>query len=224
MWPFIYIHWPKKPEEGKSGSLIIPGIFGSTGFFIMAVAVPFTFPGFRKFCLPYVPATDAQVRNVIRCLKNRKGNMIDLGSGDGRLVSIRIFMVKIVSYDFISQPKVFAAARMGIPSFGVELNPWLVGYSQITKYVKGLSNMANFKRKNLWDVDLSNYDNIVIFGVEEMMPSLLEKLNRELTLDKDYQVIACRFALPNITPSKIVGTGIDTVWVYEFPLNKKKYY
>lgn len=52
----------------------------------MAVAVPFTFPAFRKICLPYVPATDAQVKNILRCLKNRRGNMIDLGSGDGRIV------------------------------------------------------------------------------------------------------------------------------------------
>lgn len=115
----------------------------------------------------------------------------------------------------------FAAAKLGIPATGVELNPWLVTYSQVMTHVKGLSGIAKFKRKNLWTVDLSNYDNIVIFGVEEMMSSLLEKLRRELVSKKNYQVIACRFPLPNIRPSKIVGTGIDTVWVYEFPLNRQ---
>lgn len=27
-------------------------------------------------------------------------------------------------------------------------------------------------------------------------------------------IIACRFPLPNMTPEKTIGHGIDTVWVY----------
>lgn len=29
------------------------------------------------------------------------------------------------------------------------------------------------------------------------------------------RIIACRFPLPNMKPNKAVGTGIDTVWLYE---------
>jgi len=55
---------------------------------MMAVAVPFTIPGFRRICLPYVPASDAQVQNVLLCLRNGgKRTLVDLGSGDGRIVS-----------------------------------------------------------------------------------------------------------------------------------------
>lgn len=28
-------------------------------------------------------------------------------------------------------------------------------------------------------------------------------------------VVACRFPLPNSTPLRTIGTGIDTVWLYE---------
>lgn len=31
-------------------------------------------------------------------------------------------------------------------------------------------------------------------------------------------VIACRFPLPNWTPNELIGSGIDTVWKYSYPL------
>ncbi|XP_077516290.1 ATP synthase subunit C lysine N-methyltransferase [Amblyomma americanum] len=74
---------------------------------IVAVAVPFLSPALRKVCLPYVPATDTQVRNVAAVLRKRsqRSALVDLGSGDGRIV--------------------FEAAKLGFtPSVGVELNPW----------------------------------------------------------------------------------------------------
>ena len=45
-------------------------------------------------CLPYVPATTEQVHNVLRALKGRSGPLVDLGSGDGRIVSQLETLVK----------------------------------------------------------------------------------------------------------------------------------
>lgn len=58
---------------------------------ISVVCFPFISPAFRKICLPYVPATHQQIKNVIQALNGRSGSLIDLGSGDGRIVSIIIF-------------------------------------------------------------------------------------------------------------------------------------
>lgn len=57
---------------------------------ISIVCFPFVSPAFRKICLPYVPATRQQIKNVIRALNGRSGSFIDLGSGDGRIVSMII--------------------------------------------------------------------------------------------------------------------------------------
>lgn len=57
---------------------------------ISVICFPFVSPAFRKICLPYVPATHQQIKNVIRALSGRSGSLIDLGSGDGRIVSITI--------------------------------------------------------------------------------------------------------------------------------------
>lgn len=35
-----------------------------------------------------MPASKAQVNNVMTLLRGRKGGLVDLGSGDGRIVSI----------------------------------------------------------------------------------------------------------------------------------------
>lgn len=53
---------------------------------ISIICIPFVSPAFRKICLPYVPATSQQVQNVLQALEGRAGSLIDLGSGDGRIV------------------------------------------------------------------------------------------------------------------------------------------
>lgn len=61
-------------------------ITGAT-FGLLAVTFPFLIPALRKHCLPYVPATPIQIRTVVGQLKGRSGKVVDLGSGDGRVVS-----------------------------------------------------------------------------------------------------------------------------------------
>ena len=44
----------------------------------------------------------------------------------------------------------------------------------------GLRLNATFQRLDLWKTDLSEFDKIVIFGVAEMMPTLGDKLLKEM--------------------------------------------
>ena len=89
------------PQKTRSSAgLIAVGIFGGLATGIVAVALPFVWPAFRKVVLPYVPATTTQVENVLQALKHRRAHLpagntsldqlrvIDLGSGDGRIVSV----------------------------------------------------------------------------------------------------------------------------------------
>ena len=64
------------------------GVSGAVFVGVYSLTIPFVAPAFRRVCLPYVPATTSQVHNVIRALKGRNGNLLDIGSGDGRIVSI----------------------------------------------------------------------------------------------------------------------------------------
>lgn len=45
------------------------------------------------------------------------------------------------------------------------------------------------------------------------MTDLEKKLLSEA--NSESKIIACRFPLPNIKPTRIIGEGIDTVWLYD---------
>lgn len=74
---------------GKVGRRSNNALFVLNGiaFGMIALTLPFILPAFRKICLPYVPATSEQIKVVLRLLKGGSGPVVDLGSGDGRLVS-----------------------------------------------------------------------------------------------------------------------------------------
>nr|SVE74537.1 EOG090X0HEX [Daphnia barbata] len=182
-------------ESGRSTGLLLASITGGAAIALSVVCFPFVSPALRRVVLPYVPASTQQVENVMKALSRSSGTdkkLIDLGSGDGRIV--------------------LAAGQRGFQSHGVELNTVLVLYSKLTAWRQRIKN-ATFSRQDLFKVDYTKYDNIVIFGVEEMMPEL-ETLFKQ-SLKSSSQVIACRFPLPNWKPAHVIGKGIDTVWVYE---------
>ncbi len=55
-----------------------------------------------------------------------------------------------------------------------------------------------------------------MLDLESKLDEELEKSSRD-----DQRVVACRFPFPNWTPTEIVGSGIDTVWLYHSG-NKRK--
>ena len=70
---------------------------------------------------------------------------------------------------FVMHFQVLEAARRGYSAHGIELNLWLVLYSRMRARSLGLSGAATFARQDLWKSDLSKYDDVVIFGVEQMV-------------------------------------------------------
>lgn len=71
----------------NSWGFLMTGIVGGTLVAVYAVATPFITPALRKICLPFVPATTKQIENVVKTLQSRRGPLVDIGSGDGRIVS-----------------------------------------------------------------------------------------------------------------------------------------
>uniref|UniRef100_A0A8C5M6U9 ATP synthase subunit C lysine N-methyltransferase n=1 Tax=Leptobrachium leishanense TaxID=445787 RepID=A0A8C5M6U9_9ANUR len=186
-------------SKKKRWGLVITGVIGGSLVALYAVTAPFVAPALRKICLPYVPATTNQVENVLKMIQSRSGPMVDIGSGDGRIV--------------------IAAAKQGFQAVGYELNPWLVWYSRYRAWREGVNHKATFYISDLWKVSFSHYTNVVIFGVPQMMPQLEKKLHMEL--DESARVIACRFPFPHWIPQHVSGEGVDTVWIYDLEAIKK---
>jgi len=97
----ISVSSASRPPLTKTGKILL-GIAGASFVGMCALTVPFILPAARRVCLPYVPATDAQVQNVMSLLVGSKpGRLVDLGSGDGRIVieaAKREFQVLLVKF------------------------------------------------------------------------------------------------------------------------------
>ncbi|XP_016042532.1 ATP synthase subunit C lysine N-methyltransferase isoform X2 [Erinaceus europaeus] len=182
-----------EPPPRHPWGLLGAAVLGAALAGLHAVAVPFLAPALRRVCLPFVPATPRQLDNVLRLLPKRPGPLVDIGSGDGRVV--------------------IAAAKAGFPAVGYELNPWLVWFSRYRAWRAGVRGCATFYICDLWKVTFSQFSNVVIFGVPQMMPQLEKKLERELGAGA--RVIACRFPFPGWTPAQVAGQGDDTAWAYD---------
>lgn len=78
----------KKPSNNYVGKILI-GTSAAIAVGITVVCFPFVSPALRKFTLPFIPATDSQLRNIMKVLpKNPQSKVmvLDIGSGDGRIV------------------------------------------------------------------------------------------------------------------------------------------
>uniref|UniRef100_A0A2K5NE83 ATP synthase subunit C lysine N-methyltransferase n=1 Tax=Cercocebus atys TaxID=9531 RepID=A0A2K5NE83_CERAT len=116
--------------QKSNWGFLLTGLVGGTLVAVYAVATPFITPALRKVCLPFVPATTKQIENVVKMLQCRRGSLVDIGSGDGRIV--------------------IAAAKEGFTAVGYELNPWLVWYSRYRAWREGVHGSAKFYISDLW--------------------------------------------------------------------------
>ncbi|XP_036316108.1 adenine nucleotide translocase lysine N-methyltransferase isoform X2 [Pipistrellus kuhlii] len=125
-------------ERGLGWCELLQAAAGS-GLAVYAVWALLLQPGFRRVPLrlqvPYAGASARQVENVLSLLRGRSGKLVDLGSGDGRIV--------------------LAAHRCGLrPAVGYELNPWLVGLARLHAWKAGCAGSVRYHREDLWKLPL----------------------------------------------------------------------
>ncbi|XP_075993149.1 adenine nucleotide translocase lysine N-methyltransferase isoform X2 [Genypterus blacodes] len=188
----------------RLGGWAVAQIAVGTGLAVYAMWAGILQPGFRRVPLrlqvPYIPASKAQVGNVMTLLSGRKGNFVDLGSGDGRLV--------------------LEAHRRGFtPAVGYELNPWLVRMARFHAWRAGQHEKVSYRREDLWKIDLSNCKNVTVFLAPSVLSLLQEKLQAELP--DDALVVAGRFPFTNWTPCRTEGEGVDRAWAYNMQAQRQ---
>ncbi len=104
--------------------------------------------------VPYVPTPQVIVDRMLDMAKvTSRDYLIDLGSGDGRIV-------------------VTAAKKFGTRGFGVDLNPERVREAVENARTAGVSDKVAFYQRNLFDTDLSEATVITMY--------LLPRVNLEL--------------------------------------------
>lgn len=140
--------------------------------------------------LPYVGAKHHQIETIIKLANIKKGEtVIDLGSGDGRLL--------------------FAAAAKGAIAIGYELNPFLVVLSRLHAQLKGLSENVMVHRQNMWQSDLKVANVIFVYSLKSKIKKFEEFVYKNAKPDTRIVVNLHPF------PSKKPFRGKEEIFLYK---------
>ena len=139
--------------------------------------------------------------------------VIDLGSGDGRLV--------IVAVDR------FGAAG----GFGVDISEQAVNYANARAAEAGIADRVNFQRRDLYATDVSRATVVTLYLFPAAMPRLRTKLLAELA--PGTRVVSHDFPFPDWTPERVsvfaasekndaVGRGDAVLYLYTVPVRTRQ--
>jgi hypothetical protein len=154
---------------------------------LLIVALPFGIGALIG--APYVPILQRDRRAALDLARLKPGQtLIDLGSGDGRLLR--------------------TAAGRGIRGIGYEINPFLVLISRLVcwRYRK----LTSFHTADLWRTKLPPADAIYVFILDRYTARLVRKFETEIT--RPTTVVSYVFKLPGHTPIR----ETYNTYVYEF--------
>ena len=111
---------------------------------------------------PYVPSPQSVVADMLKLADVKAGDfVIDLGSGDGRIV--------------LTAAKVFGAR-----GFGVEIQDQLVKLSNEAAQKEGLAERVRFIKQDLFKTDISQASVLTMYLLPDTVNMLREKLFTEL--------------------------------------------
>jgi precorrin-6B methylase 2 len=128
---------------------------------------------------PYVRSSRSRVRIMLELAAPIPGEvLVDLGSGDGTLL--------------------IEAARKGAYAVGLEINPFLVGYSRWRAKRAGLAHAVTIIKKDMRDYPLHQADIVFLYLWPSTVAILSEKLRGELK--PGARVVSNAFALPGWNP------------------------
>lgn len=134
------------------------------------------------FGAPFAPLSQNRIDTMFALLKLKKGQkMVDLGSGDGRIL--------------------ITFAKAGIEAHGYEINPVLVAYSRLRVRRMGLGNKAFVHFGDFWSSNLGQYNGVTLYGIGHIMKRLENKLSKELKPGS--KVVTNYFKFPQLKPITI---------------------
>jgi phospholipid N-methyltransferase len=139
----------------------------------------------------WVPTSPEVVEKMLDMAKVTASDfVIDLGSGDGRMV--------------------IAAAKRGARAMGVEFNPEMVKLSRQRASEAGVADRATFVEGDMFEADISKATVLALF----LMPENLRRLEPKFrTLPAGTRIVVNTFGIPDWTPDSTETIGENcTSW------------
>jgi len=159
---------------------------------------------------PYVPSPQSVVSDMLRYADvNAKDFLIDLGSGDGRIV--------------LTAAKVFGAR-----GFGVEIKEDLVKRANESAKTQGLADRVKFMKQDLFKTDISQASIITMYLLPDTVNLLKDKFLTELK--PGTRIVSHDYPLTGWIPEKYVQmdleekvqiSGVTTTLIYLYVVPAK---
>jgi hypothetical protein len=159
---------------------------------------------------PYVPSPQSVVSDMLRYADvNAKDFLIDLGSGDGRIV--------------LTAAKVFGAR-----GFGVEIKEDLVKRANESAKEQGLAERVKFMKQDLFKTDISQASIITMYLLPDTVNLLKDKFINELK--PGTRIVSHDYPLTGWIPEKYVQmdleekvqiSGVTTTLIYLYVVPAK---
>jgi len=159
---------------------------------------------------PYVPSPQSVVADMLRYADvNAKDFLIDLGSGDGRIV--------------LTAAKVFGAR-----GFGVEIKEDLVKRANESAKSQGLADRVKFMKQDLFKTDISQASIITMYLLPDTVNLLKDKFLNELK--PGTRIVSHDYPLTGWIPEKYVQmdleekvqiSGVTTTLIYLYVVPAK---
>jgi SAM-dependent methyltransferase len=131
--------------------------------------------------VPFVVTPDEVVERMLRIAEVGPGDrLIDLGSGDGRIV-------------------IRAAQKFGARATGIEIDPSLIARSNANAQAAGVSDRVNFLAQDLFDADLSGASVITMYLLPEFNLKLRPRL---LALAPGTRIVSHDWDMGDWTPDE----------------------
>lgn len=155
----------------------------SIACFCAAIAVLSPVAQAQEPRVPYVPTPQEVVDRMLQMAKVSAGDyLIDLGSGDGRIV-------------------VTAARKHGARGFGVDINPTRVSEALANAQKAGVMDKAAFYQRDLFQTDLSQATVITMYLLPRVNMELRPKL---LDLKPGTRIVSHDFSMDDWKPDAFV--------------------
>lgn len=139
----------------------------------------------------YYPTTDLSVKEMLKISRvTSKDILIDLGSGDGRIL--------------------IAAARLGARTVGYEINPFLVWRSRQQIRQLKLDKLATVKWKSFWQADFSRATVVTVYLFSHLMNRLQKLLEKKVNYP--LRVVCNDYPFPKLNYDK----KLKNIYLYHF--------
>jgi hypothetical protein len=148
----------------------------------------------------WVPTPEALVERMLTMAKVTPNDFVmDLGSGDGRMVII-------------------AAKKFGATGLGVEYNPDMVALAQKSAERQGVSNKAKFVRADIFETDFSRAQVITMYLLPDLNLRLRPKI---LDMKPGTRVVSHAFTMGDWEPDERAEVEMRTgmLWIVPAKVN-----